>query len=42
MADPLDDVTDPIVGAWGTVVAVTEDEAEDAELVPAAFVAVTV
>lgn len=32
----------PIVGACGTVVAVTPDEAEDAEEVPAELVAVTV
>ena len=34
-------VTAPIVGACGTVVAVTEDDAELADVVPALFVAVT-
>jgi hypothetical protein len=35
-------VADPIVGACGTVVAVIELEADEAELVPIADVAVTV
>ena len=36
------DVADPIVGACGTVVAVIELDALDAELIPIADVAVTV
>jgi hypothetical protein len=42
VAEALPAVADPIVGAWGIVVAVIEFEAEDAEEVPAEFVAVTV
>jgi hypothetical protein len=41
-ACPLPPVAVPTVGAPGTVAAVTEFEAADAALVPAAFVAVTV
>jgi hypothetical protein len=41
-ACPTDAVAVPIVGACGTVVAVTDDDAADALLVPVEFVAVTV
>jgi hypothetical protein len=41
-ACPADEVAVPIVGACGTVVAVTDDDAADALLVPVEFVAVTV